>query len=265
MNDTSSLANRKEYVVYHVVLRLKAQLSRGDFFRIIQAPAADASAPASAQASLDGNATAGEGSPLRTSHLYLSSRLLESYALSQDRELLRDFYYQDDRRTESAMLSLHEAELEQETSEKVFKIKEAMRLFGEDKDRGLESKLCDEYAKLLGFQLALEKEDSSSRSSFVGLSINETIRQCLIKNMAKKAEKLRSDFKVPDRRFWSIKVSSLVAANDIEGLWAFAGSKKSPIGYTPFVSALIEQGFNKAALEYVAKCASDRADRAKLR
>ncbi|MCO5573258.1 hypothetical protein L7F22_027027 [Adiantum nelumboides] len=109
-----------------------------------------------------------------------------------------------------------------------------MRLFGEDKDRGPESKLCDEYAKLIGFQLALEKEDGG-RSSFVGLSVNETVRQCLIKNMAKKADKLRSDFKVPDKRFWSIKVSSLVATRDIEGLWRLLRRKRAPLApHHPF-------------------------------
>ncbi len=33
------------------------------------------------------------------------------------------------------------------------------------------------------------------RSVFTGLSLNETIRQLLFRNMSKKAEKLRSDFK----------------------------------------------------------------------
>lgn len=38
-----------------------------------------------------------------------ASRLLQVYAREQDREMLRDFYYSDDRRVESATLSLEEA------------------------------------------------------------------------------------------------------------------------------------------------------------
>jgi hypothetical protein len=38
-----------------------------------------------------------------------ASRLLEVYAREQDREMLRDFFYSDDRRVESAVLALDEA------------------------------------------------------------------------------------------------------------------------------------------------------------
>lgn len=41
--------------------------------------------------------------------LALANRLLQVYAREQDREMLRDFYYSDDRRVESAVLSLEEA------------------------------------------------------------------------------------------------------------------------------------------------------------
>jgi hypothetical protein len=38
-----------------------------------------------------------------------ASKLLQVYAREQNREMLRDFYYSDDRRVESAVLSLDEA------------------------------------------------------------------------------------------------------------------------------------------------------------
>lgn len=248
-------------LVYHVLLRLKLQLSRGDFFRIIQAPSADASAPEADS----GNQDTGNGSMVSPmSYVYLACNLLEIYAREEDIELLKDFYYQDDRRTESALLVLEEAKAKEDLTERVTLIKEANRLFSEDRERGLEAKLTEEYVKLLGFQAALEKEDGG-RTTFVGLSVNETIRQCLIKSMTKKAEKVRTDWKVPDKRFWSIKASALISTRDLEGLWAFANAKKSPIGYQPFVSQLISAGFLKESLRYVAKCASDKGDRAKLK
>lgn len=69
-------------IVYHVLLHLHKRLTLGDFFRLIEAGG---------------------------SRLSAASRLLEVYAREQNRDMLRDFYYSDDRRVESAVLSLDEA------------------------------------------------------------------------------------------------------------------------------------------------------------
>lgn len=68
--------------VYHVLLHLQKRRNLGSFFRLIEAGGADL-APA--------------------------SKLLQVYAREQNREMLRDFYYSDDRRVESAVLCLEEA------------------------------------------------------------------------------------------------------------------------------------------------------------
>ena len=68
--------------VYHVLLQLYNRLPLGAFFRLIE----------------DGG-----------SSLAPASRLLQVYAKEQNPEMLRDFYYSDDRRVESAVLSLEEA------------------------------------------------------------------------------------------------------------------------------------------------------------
>lgn len=74
----SKIVSFGEWVVYQVLLHLKARLSLGDFFRLVD------DRPA-------------------------GSALLEIYAKQQDREMLRDFYYQDDRRLEGALLVLDDA------------------------------------------------------------------------------------------------------------------------------------------------------------
>ncbi|CBQ68702.1 related to vacuolar protein sorting 16 [Sporisorium reilianum SRZ2] len=247
-------------LIYHVLLRLKNQLSRGDFFRIVQAPVSDA------VVSMQAQSTQRSASKLASTRQYLSlaSNLLEAYAKEVDRDLLKDFYYQDDRRTDSAILALHEANAiqnatESELPDKVFKLKTAMKFFSEDKERVLEAKLVDEQIRLLAFQQALEKEDGHC-SQFAGLSLNETIRQLLFRNMSKKAEKLRSDFKVPDKRYWNIKLDTLVQSKDWDGLWAFANSKRSPIGYTPFIVKLVEHNHVQESMRFVPKI-QDKADR----
>lgn len=65
-----------------MLLHLHKRLSLGNFFRLIE-----------------------DGGP----RLALASKLLQVYAREQNREMLRDFYYSDDRRLESAVLALEEA------------------------------------------------------------------------------------------------------------------------------------------------------------
>ena len=52
----------------------------------------------------------------------------------------------------------------------------------------------------MAYQQTLEKE-SDGRRHMVGLSVNETIRQCLILGWGKKADKIKNEWKVPEKRF----------------------------------------------------------------
>ncbi|KAI0077381.1 vacuolar assembling/sorting protein VPS16 [Panus rudis PR-1116 ss-1] len=232
-------------LVYSVLLHLQKRLPLGSFFRTIE-----------------------EGG----SRLAPASKLLQVYAREQNRDLLRDFYYSDDRRVESAVLCLEDAANSKDPTAKITSVKAAQKFFSEDKERGFEAKMMDENARLLTLQLQLEKE-SDGKIKFFGQSVNETLRTLLINGMAKRADKVRSDFKVPDkrerargfthdgRRFWYVKLHALTESRDFEGLEAFARSKRSPIGYTPFVRYLVKKGHPKEALSYVQRCdANKRAD-----
>lgn len=57
----------------------------------------------------------------------------------------------------------------------------------------------EDYTKLLTLQSNFEKE-STQRKDWIGLSVNETIRQCILIGWHEKSEKLRNDFKVSDKR-----------------------------------------------------------------
>ncbi|KAK7034490.1 Vacuolar protein sorting-associated protein 16 [Paramarasmius palmivorus] len=186
-------------LVYQVLLHLHNHLTLGTFFRLIE----------------DGG-----------DRLALASKLLQVYAREQNRDMLRDFYYSDDRRVESAVLALDEAS---------------------------KMSMADESARLLSTQQQLEAE-TDGKITFFGLSVNETIRTCIVNGMVKRADKMKSDFKVPDKRFWYIKLFALTEIRDFEGLDAFSKSKRSPIGYEPFVRHLVEKKHIKEAIPYVARC-----------
>ncbi|KAH9962881.1 vacuolar assembling/sorting protein VPS16 [Russula dissimulans] len=222
-------------LVYHVLLQLYNRLPLGTFFRLIE----------------DGG-----------SSLAPASRLLQVYAREQNPEMLRDFYYSDDRRVESAVLSLDEARrmkasCEFDPAAKLTAIKAAQKFFSEDKERSFEAKMMDEYSRLLAFQQTLEKE-TTDKIEFFGLSVDETIKACLLNGMSKRADKVKSEFKVPDKRFWYLKLHALTASRDFEGLEAFSRSKRSPIGYEAFVRHLVERGHSKEAVGYVSRCDAPR-------
>ncbi|QRV75846.1 vacuolar protein sorting-associated protein 16 [Ceratobasidium sp. AG-Ba] len=213
-------------LVYLVLLQLKKKSSLGDFFRLLE-----------------------EGGP----EFGPAVRLLEVYAREQDRELLRDFYYQDDKRVSSALLALEDARDAQVVDNKIESARAAAKFLSEDRERSWEAKTMEDSVRLLTFQQQLEK-DLEGRVECVGKSVNETIRICLVNGQPRKAEKVRTDWKVPDKRYWYIKLYAYTETRDWDGLETFAKSKRSPIGYEPFVAHLVSQGYNKQASSYVGRC-----------
>ncbi|KAF9172947.1 hypothetical protein BGX21_004216 [Mortierella sp. AD011] len=207
-------------LVYHVILHLKRKLPLGEFFRIIN-------------------------------NKPLACNLLESYCKQQDPELLKDFYYQDDRRVDSANLTFLESFQIKDTGERINKIKAALRLYHDEKDHVFEEKAVEESIKLLQLQLQLEKEYAQS---FTGLSISSTVYKLITINQSARASKVRESLKMPDKRFWWIKLRALVEIRDWDGVATLAKSKKSPIGYEPFVEECVKAMQFKEAAKYILKC-----------
>ncbi|KAG9314973.1 vacuolar assembling sorting protein VPS16 [Chiua virens] len=210
-------------LVYHVLLHLHKRLPLGSFFRLIE----------------DG----GE-------RLVPASRLLQVYAREQNREMLRDFYYSDDRRVESAVLALEEASQMTDQAATITSV----RACGKVLFRRQGSQLRSQGTVLGPSRRNKLEKDADGKVQFFGQSVSETIRTCLMNGMSKRADKVKSEFKVPDKRFWYIKLYALTALRDFDGLDAFARSKRSPIGYEAFVRHLVTAGHLKEATSYVIRC-----------
>ncbi|KAF9430792.1 hypothetical protein BGZ94_003842 [Podila epigama] len=207
-------------LVYHVILYLKRKHERGEFFRFLN------------------------NKPLACS-------LLESYGKQQDPELLKDFYYQDDRRVESANLSLIESFHQKDYTERVKKLKAALRMYQEDKEHAFEAKAIEDSLRLLQTQVQLEKDYNLP---FTGLSISSTVYKLITSNQSNRATKVKNDFQMPDKRFWWIKLRALVEIRDWDGVATLAKSKKSPIGYEPFVEECVKAMQYREAAKYILKC-----------
>ena len=184
-------------LVYLVVLHIKRSKSPPEFFKIIKNKAV----------ALD---------------------LLISYCKQQDLQLLNDIYAQLGQIQEVANSSIIEAYQNEDDMDKcIDHLQEAYNLLNEAKDP-FTSKLTEEQIKLLLLQKELE---SSIGGHYVGDSISDCLFKLIKLDQSKRVAKIRSDFKVPDKRFWWIKIKALASIADWLNLEKFAKEKKSPIGY----------------------------------
>ncbi|KAF8446468.1 Vps16, N-terminal region-domain-containing protein [Terfezia claveryi] len=191
----------------------------------------------------------------------VASSLIESSAREQDRELLKDMYYQDDRRVDGALVILRESMEQEELSAKLEKLKLASKVLGDLKEHALESKTIDESSRLLQLQEVYEKD---LPQKFLGLSLNETILDLIRLGYNSRASKLKSEFKVPEKRYWWLRLRGLVAKRDWGEIEEWSKQKKSPIGWEPFFNECLGARNSKVAALFVPKCthlpAADRMD-----
>ena len=92
-------------------------------------------------------------------------------------------------------------------------LQKAAKFFGEHKDRAFEAKvshkacldfslmnqMAEDAKRLLALQIAYEKE-LEYKFQFAGLSVNDFIYTLLSEGFGKRAEKVRADWRVPDKR-----------------------------------------------------------------
>ncbi|CUS14045.1 unnamed protein product [Tuber aestivum] len=224
-------------LVFFVLLHLKKKLPLANFFRMIN-------------------------------NRPVASSLIESSARETDPELLKDFYYQDDRRADGAHVILRDSLAQKDLSLKMEKLKLASKLLADAKEHALEAKALDESAKLLHMQEIFEKDLQQER--FVGDSINETIFKLIRMGYSSRANKVKSEFKVPEKRFWWLKLRALVAKRDWGEIEEWGKTKKSPIGWEvltlllAFFNECLAAGNTKAASIFIPKCTNlppaDRMD-----
>ena len=207
-------------LVYFVLLSLRKKLPMASFFRVINTR------------------------PVATA-------LVESSAWDQDRELLKDLFYQDDRRLEGSNLLFSEALDAADSTHRSDKLRMASKLLVDSRDNTFTHKTLDEAAKLLKVQEVLEKDFGPG---FTGLSLNETLFKSIRLGALKRAQKVQGDFKLPDKAFWWIKLRALVAKRDWTELEELSKVKKSPIGWEPFFNEVLAAGNVRLAGVFVPKC-----------
>lgn len=158
----------------------------------------------------------------------VATAIVESSAIDQDRELLKDLYYSVDRRSDSSNIFLSEALAASEVNPTAEKLKMAAKLLRDSKEHAPQVAALEDAQKLLRFQEAFEK-DLNER--FVGLSVNETISKLIKLGNFKRSTKVQTEFKVSDKTYWWVRLRALIVRRDWRELEDLSKTKKSPIGW----------------------------------
>lgn len=158
-------------LILFVLLQLKKKLPLASFFRVINSrPTATA--------------------------------LVESSAQTDDGELLKDLYYQDDRRVDGANVFVREALKQPDSRAAIDKLALATKLLSDSKDTAFELKALQEASALLKMQEAFDRDLTET---FTGLSVNETMFKLIKLGYQSRAKKIQSEFKVPEKITWWIR------------------------------------------------------------
>ncbi|XP_062907960.1 vacuolar protein sorting-associated protein 16 homolog isoform X1 [Mobula hypostoma] len=211
-------------LVYTVVMHLKSEMNRGDFFMTLQ------------------------NQPVALS-LYCQ------FCKHQEPETLKDLFNQDDNHQELGNFYVHSSYCNESTIEgRIATLQSAVDEYNKAKNE-FAAKITEEQIKLLRYQYRLQKETGES---YLDLSLHDTVSRLLLENKHKQAEQLYKDFKIPDKRFWWLKIAALAEKGDWEELEKFSRSKKSPIGYMPFVEICVKHHNKYEAKKYVAKVSPEQ-------
>ncbi|XP_068421424.1 vacuolar protein sorting-associated protein 16 homolog isoform X2 [Eschrichtius robustus] len=217
-------------LVFTVLLHLKNELNRGDFFMT-----------------------------LRNQPMALS--LYRQFCKHQELETLKDLYNQDDNHQELGSFHIRASYAAEERIEgRVAALQMAADAFYKAKNE-FAAKATEDQMRLLRLQRRLEDELGGR---FLDLSLHDTVTTLILSGQNKRAEQLARDFRIPDKRLWWLKLTALADLEDWEELEKFSKSKKSPIGYLPFVEICMKQHNKYEAKKYASRVGPEQKVKALL-
>ncbi|KAF5663996.1 vacuolar sorting protein [Fusarium denticulatum] len=213
-------------LILSVLLQLKKKLPLAAFFRVINAR------------------------PTATS-------LVEALAMEEgDNTLLKDLYYQDDRREDGANVFIWESLKQPDARTASDKLALAAKLLADSKESTFEVHALKEATTLLRMQEAFDRDLTDT---FTGLSVNETMFKLIRLGYHGRAKKIQSEFKVPEKVAWWIRLRALVAKRDWNEIEEISKTRRSPIGWEPFYNLTLQAGNPRLASVFVPKCTSVEA------
>jgi len=108
--------------------------------------------------------------------------------------------------------------------------------------------MADETHRLLKYQAGLEEKLGKP---FTDLSLHDTLSMLLEQKEMKLADKLKSEFKISERKYFWLKVRAFGSSKQWGELSNLARGKKSPIGFGPFIDQCLQQGEKAQAVKFL--------------
>ncbi|XP_075464963.1 vacuolar protein sorting-associated protein 16 homolog isoform X2 [Ascaphus truei] len=217
-------------LVYTVVSYLKNELNRGEFFMTLQ------------------------NQPVALS-------LYRQFCKHQELETLKDLYNQDDDHQELGNFHVRASYgTDMSIEGRVAALQNAVDEYNKAKNE-LAAKATEDQIKLLRKQRELQDQMDKP---YLDNSLHDTVYNLILDGMQKKAEQLYKEFKIPDKRYWWLKISALAEKEDWEELEKFSKTKKSAIGYLPFVEICMKHQNKFEAKKYALRVNPDQRVKAFL-
>ncbi|XP_046845974.1 vacuolar protein sorting-associated protein 16 homolog [Xenia sp. Carnegie-2017] len=176
--------------------------------------------------------------------------LFIKYCKEQELRTLESLYLIDDQFLNLANLHLHNSYMTVEMDKKIECLRKSASYFSQG-NLLFPKQAIDEHIKLLEKQKVFEEQ--LRFPGLIGLSVSDTIFELVNKGKDKEAEQFRKEFKVPDKRYYWLKLRALAKAHEWVKLDEFCKSKKPPIGYEPFFEACFEYDNLKEAEKYISR------------
>ncbi|XP_067324613.1 vacuolar protein sorting-associated protein 16 homolog [Anolis sagrei] len=217
-------------LVYTVILHLKNELNRGAFFMTLQ------------------------NQPVAMS-------LYRQFCKHQELDTLKDLYNQDDDHQELGNFHVRSSYVNEKRIEgRVASLQNAVDEYYKAKNE-FAAKATEDQIKLLRIQRRLQDDFDKP---YLDYSLHDTVYNLILEGNHKRAEQLYRDFKIPDKRFWWLKINALAEQGDWEEMEKFSKSKKSPIGYLPFVEICMKHHNRHEARKFAPRVAPEQRVKAFL-
>ncbi|XP_075231443.1 vacuolar protein sorting 16 [Lycorma delicatula] len=182
-------------------------------------------------------------------NIKMAQALYLKYCREHNRETLRDVLTQEDDHNALAACFIHDCYDPKSGGLREASLVAAHESYKRAKNE-LNASFCDEQLKLRRYQRTLEEK---YHRDFLDKSLHDTIKLLLMMKEYKLADKLRSEYKVPDRRYWWLRLQCLGELSDWIELEKLSKSKKSPVGYEPFVDICLKYDNKLEAQKYMPK------------
>ena len=179
--------------------------------------------------------------------------LMASYCRAREPELLKTLFYHVNRPSEAAGLAIRDAYKASTWAQRMRGLSIALQFYEHSANALHLAKMSEEQVKLLDVQRQFERDTRgqppphgvppavAARFIFIDTTLNETLSNCFAHGKPAEAERLRVDCKVPDRRWFRLKMKGLSQARNWPALSELGSARRLPTGFKTLLAMALQE------------------------